>query len=106
MADLTLARKVLETEAAAILALVARLDARFEHAVDLFISTGDVFDLANSTTVERDAVSDWLIAMANVCDVLVVDGNHGSAADIEQLAFIFARERITINQHLAGIWFH
>jgi arabinose-5-phosphate isomerase len=35
MADLTLARKVLETEAAAILALVARLDDKFERAVDL-----------------------------------------------------------------------
>lgn len=35
MADLELARKVLETEAAAILALVARLDNRFERAVDL-----------------------------------------------------------------------
>jgi arabinose-5-phosphate isomerase len=34
-ADLALARKVLETEAAAILALVGRLDARFEHAVEL-----------------------------------------------------------------------
>jgi arabinose-5-phosphate isomerase len=33
--DLTLARKVLETEAAAILALVARLDSRFERAVQL-----------------------------------------------------------------------
>ena len=35
MADLSLARKVLETEAAAILALVARLDGRFEQAVQL-----------------------------------------------------------------------
>ena len=35
MADLTLARKVLETEAAAILALVSRLDARFDRAVEL-----------------------------------------------------------------------
>ena len=35
MGDLTLARKVLETEAAAILALVARLDERFERAVQL-----------------------------------------------------------------------
>lgn len=35
MADLSLARKVLETEAAAILALVARLDDKFERAVDL-----------------------------------------------------------------------
>jgi arabinose-5-phosphate isomerase len=35
MADLDLARKVLETEAAAILALVARLDARFVAAVRL-----------------------------------------------------------------------
>ena len=35
MADLTLARKVLETEAAAILALVRRLDGRFAEAVDL-----------------------------------------------------------------------
>ena len=35
MADRTLARKVLETEAAAILALVARLDRKFDEAVDL-----------------------------------------------------------------------
>ena len=35
MADLALARKVLETEAAAILALVPRLDARFEQAIEL-----------------------------------------------------------------------
>jgi len=35
MGDLALARKVLETEAAAILALVGRLDGRFEHAVRL-----------------------------------------------------------------------
>src|SRR5438034_6407483 len=35
MPDLALARKVLETEAAAILALVGRLDARFVAAVDL-----------------------------------------------------------------------
>ena len=34
MADLALARKVLETEAAAILALMARLDERFERAVE------------------------------------------------------------------------
>jgi arabinose-5-phosphate isomerase len=35
MADLALARKVLETEAAAILALVSRLDERFTRAVEL-----------------------------------------------------------------------
>src|ERR1700680_921761 len=35
MADLALARKVLETEAAAILALVERIDERFECAVEL-----------------------------------------------------------------------
>jgi arabinose-5-phosphate isomerase len=35
MADRVLARKVLETEAAAILALVSRLDERFDRAVDL-----------------------------------------------------------------------
>ena len=35
MADLALARKVLETEAAAILALVARLDGEFDRAVEL-----------------------------------------------------------------------
>jgi len=35
VADLALARKVLETEAAAILALVGRLDVRFERAVEL-----------------------------------------------------------------------
>jgi len=33
--DLTLARKVLETEAAAIIGLIPRIDARFSHAVEL-----------------------------------------------------------------------
>jgi arabinose-5-phosphate isomerase len=37
MADLALARKVLETEAAAILALVSRLDDRFDRTVDLLL---------------------------------------------------------------------
>src|SRR5437762_3912749 len=37
VADLALARKVLETEAAAILALVSRLDERFDRAVDLLL---------------------------------------------------------------------
>src|SRR4029077_18025872 len=37
MADLALARRVLETEAAAILALVPRLDARFDRAVELLL---------------------------------------------------------------------
>ena len=37
MADLALARKVLETEAAAILALVSRLDGRFDRAVELLL---------------------------------------------------------------------
>ena len=37
MADLDLARRVLQTEAAAILALVPRLDERFERAVDLLL---------------------------------------------------------------------
>src|SRR5713101_7867272 len=35
MADRTLARKVLQTEAAAILALVNRIDERFDHAINL-----------------------------------------------------------------------
>lgn len=40
MADRALARKVLETEAAAILALVSRLDERFDRAVDLLFHCG------------------------------------------------------------------
>src|SRR6516164_8392142 len=40
MADLALARKVLETEAAAILALVGRLDAHFDCAVQLLHKCG------------------------------------------------------------------
>jgi arabinose-5-phosphate isomerase len=38
VADLALARRVLETEAGAILALVARLDDRFDRAVDLLLN--------------------------------------------------------------------
>ena len=35
MADLALARKVLQTEAAAILALIPRVDERFDRAIDM-----------------------------------------------------------------------
>lgn len=38
MADLDIARKVLETEAAAVLALVPRIDATFEQAVELLLA--------------------------------------------------------------------
>ena len=38
MADLALARKILETEAAAILALVPRIDERFSRAIDLLLA--------------------------------------------------------------------
>src|SRR5579872_4823380 len=38
MADLALARRVLETEAAAILALVPRIDEQFGEAVDLLMA--------------------------------------------------------------------
>ena len=48
--------------------------------VDAFVSTGDVYERA-STPAERDAVSRWLIKMAEVCPVFIAKGNHDRDLD-------------------------
>ena len=54
MVDRTLARKVLETEAAAVLALVSRLDERFDRAVDLlFHCKGRVILTGMGNSIQR-----------------------------------------------------
>lgn len=51
--------------------------------VDAFVHTGDVFERASSTGVERLAVADYLQAWAQIAPVIVVAGNHDGEEDIE-----------------------
>jgi len=51
------------------------VDLARERGVDLFLSGGDTFE-TTSTREERHAVAHWLLAMAEVCPVVIADGNH------------------------------
>jgi DNA repair exonuclease SbcCD nuclease subunit len=50
------------------------------RSVNLFLSGGDIFERGSSPT-EREAVADWLTAMATVCPVVISKGNHDRPLD-------------------------
>jgi len=64
---------------------------------DLFISAGDIYERA-SLPDERLAVAGWLTAIAEVCPVLIVKGNHDSARDCALLAQLRTRHPITVEE--------
>jgi len=71
------------------------VDVAREHGVSLYICTGDVYERA-STAAERKAVAEWLTAMADVCPVVVVKGNHDRRIDLEIMARLQTRHPITV----------
>lgn len=74
----------------------ARLD-----SVDAFVSCGDIYERA-STPAEREAVSQWLIAMAAVCPVFVVKGNHDRHLDCAIMAKLKSEHPIVVEE-AAGV---
>ena len=62
---------------------------------DVFVSCGDVFD-ASSTPTERLEVARFFRAVAEVCPVLIVRGNHDKALELELLELLDARHSIRV----------
>lgn len=61
------------------------VDQARELGVELFLSAGDLYERA-STPLERKQVAAWAVAMAEVCKVVIVRGNHDAERDIELLS--------------------
>jgi DNA repair exonuclease SbcCD nuclease subunit len=73
--------------------------------VDLFVSAGDVYE-GTSSPAERAAVAEWLTAMAEVCPVLIVKGNHDRALDMLLMSRLKTKHPVVVEEragvHLVG----
>lgn len=77
-----------------VLAEIAGLAA--EHHVDLTVVAGDVFDTSSPTPVSEEIVWRALLELASVAPVLVVSGNHDSAARLDAVSPLLEMGRITV----------
>lgn len=66
-----------------------------ELGVELFLSAGDLYERA-STPIERQQVAQWVVAMAEVCEVVIVRGNHDAERDIELLSLLSSTHPIHV----------
>lgn len=66
-----------------------------ERKPDVFLSAGDVYE-RSSTPKERAAVADWLTATAEICEVIVVKGNHDRPQDCAFLGRLKSRHPIRV----------
>jgi len=67
----------------------------------LFLSGGDIYERA-STPLEREAVAEWLTAMAEVCPVVISKGNHDRARDVELMRRLRTRHPVIVEER-AGV---
>jgi DNA repair exonuclease SbcCD nuclease subunit len=77
------------------------VDEAERRQVDLFLGTGDMYERA-STPREREAVSRWLIRMAERCPVLLVKGNHDRPLDMALMGSLKSRHPIIVEE-AAGV---
>lgn len=68
-----------------------------ETKADLFLSAGDVYEGA-SCPEERQAVAEWLTAMAEVCPVVVSKGNHEKPRDVALLRRLRTKHPIIVEE--------
>lgn len=78
-----------------------------ERRPDLFLLTGDLYH-ADSTPDERSAAADFLTAVASVCPVVLVRGNHDRRRDLRILARLATKHPVTVEEgaavhHVAGV---
>jgi DNA repair exonuclease SbcCD nuclease subunit len=67
----------------------------------VFLSGGDIYHRA-STPLERQAVAEWLTAMAEVCPVVISKGNHDRPLDVELMRRLRTRHPIVVEER-AGV---
>ena len=77
-----------------------------EVKADLFLDAGDIFDGASSPA-ERQAVADWVTAMAEVCPVVFAKGNHDRPLDAALMRRLKTRYPVIVEEacgvyHVAG----
>lgn len=77
-----------------ILAEIAGIAA--EHAVDLTVVAGDVFDTASPTPAAEEIVWRAMLDLAEIAPVLVVAGNHDSQARLDAVAPLLEMGRVTV----------
>jgi exonuclease SbcD len=73
---------------------------------DVFLDSGDVFDAA-STPRERQAVAEWIVAMAEVCPVVFAKGNHDRPLDVALMRRLSTKHPVIVEEgaavhHVAG----
>jgi predicted phosphodiesterase len=74
-----------------------------ERAVDVFLSGGDIYE-RGSTPLEREAVAEWLTAMAEICPVVISKGNHDRERDVELMRRLRTKHPIIVESR-AGVHF-
>lgn len=67
-----------------------------DNAVDLTVVAGDVFDTSSPTPVAEEIAWRSLLDLAEVSPVVIVGGNHDSAARLDAVAPLLAMGRITM----------
>jgi Calcineurin-like phosphoesterase len=77
------------------------VDVARRERIDLFLSGGDVFE-RESTPSERDAVAQWLTAMAQVCPVVIAKGNHDRPLDVALMQRLHTRHPVIVEER-AGV---
>ena len=67
-----------------------------EHAVDVTVVAGDLFDTATPTAESERIVYHSLLGLAEVAPVLVISGNHDNARRLDAVARLLALGRVTM----------
>jgi exonuclease SbcD len=67
-----------------------------EHDVDLTVVAGDVFDTSSPTPAAEEIVWKTLLELSATAPVLVVSGNHDSAARLDAVSPLLEMGRITV----------
>ena len=67
-----------------------------EHDVDLTVVAGDVFDTSSPTPTAEEIVWSAFLRLASLAPVLVISGNHDSAARLDAVSPLLEMGRITM----------
>ncbi|MEM8925583.1 MAG: exonuclease subunit SbcD, partial [Actinomycetota bacterium] len=67
-----------------------------DHAVDLTIVAGDLFETATPTAESERIVYDALLGLAEVAPVVVIAGNHDNPRRLDAVARLLALGRVTV----------
>lgn len=67
-----------------------------EHAVDLTVVAGDVFDTSSPSPASEEIVWRALLSLSEVSPVLIVSGNHDSSARLDAVSPLLEMGRISV----------